>query len=70
MKIVNFDVDFNEIEIIPLADWHIGNELTDIELIKETCDYITSKPNVFCLINGDLCDNVTKSSVGDRKSVV
>lgn len=65
MKIVNFNIDkFNEIEIVPLADLHIGSPECDEELIKEVCDYISKTPNCYTILNGDIVDNATRSSIG------
>lgn len=59
MKIIDFSIDANEIEIVPLADWHLGSAESDFELIKETCDYIKNTPNCYCILNGDLVDHIT-----------
>ena len=59
MKVINFNIDANEIELVPLADWHIGSKECDIELIKETTDYIKNNPQCYCLLNGDLVDHIT-----------
>lgn len=67
MKTIKVDLSKNIkiLEIIPLADLHIGDPLCDIELIKEKINYIKNNPNVYCLLNGDLMNNSTKNSVGD-----
>lgn len=65
MRIINFDIDAKEIQIVPLADLHIGSPECDQELIKEVCDYIAKTPNCYTILNGDICDNVTKTSVGN-----
>lgn len=57
--------DFKNIEIIPLADWHIGDKFCDIENIRKTLDYIKENDNVFCVLNGDLANNATKTSISD-----
>lgn len=64
MRTVVFNADFNEIEIVPLADLHIGSPQCDENLIKEVCEYIEEKPNRFTILNGDLVDNNIRSSVG------
>ncbi len=64
MKTVNFDIDENEIEIIPLADLHIGSPECDELLVKEVCDYIERTPNCYTILNGDIVDNNIRNSVG------
>lgn len=67
MKTIKIDLsqDISNLEIIPLADLHIGDSLCDMELIKAKIEYIKNNPNVYCLLNGDLMNNSTKNSVGD-----
>ena len=64
MKIVDFAVDSSEIQIIPLADMHIGSPQCDEELIKEVTSYIAKTPNCYTILNGDIVDNNIRSSVG------
>lgn len=54
---------FEEIEIIPLGDWHIGSRECRIDVIKDLIKYILAAPNRFCTLDGDLEDNGVKSSV-------
>lgn len=53
------------IEIVPLADLHLGDKMCDIELIKSKIEYIKSTDNAFCILNGDIMNNSTKTSIGD-----
>ena len=64
MKVIDFPVEGNEIHIVPLADLHIGSPQADLELIKETCDYIAHTDGFFTILNGDLIDHITTTSVG------
>lgn len=64
MRIVNFEVDSNEIQIVPLADLHIGSPQCDENLIKEVTEYIANTPNCYTLLNGDIVDNNVRNSVG------
>lgn len=67
-------IDFNlplseEVEIVPIADVHIGNKLCDEAEFKRTIDYILEEPADpkcarICLLNGDLTESVTRKSVG------
>lgn len=66
MQVLKCDLgDFKEIEILPLADWHIGDPHSDGKKITEYLDYIKSKPNVFVILNGDMMNCAVKSSISD-----
>ena len=54
---------FDDVEIIPFGDWHIGSKECRIDIIKEQIAYILAAPNRFCTLDGDLEDNGVKSSV-------
>jgi len=68
---INFDLsNFDEVEIVPIADVHIGNPLCDIGALKDIIEYVKEEPSNprmarICVLNGDLTDSVTKKSVGD-----
>ncbi len=53
------------IELIPLADMHIGDACCDIRLIKERINYIRDTERAYCILNGDLMDTAIASSIGD-----
>ena len=57
--------NLKEVEILPLADWHIGDKFCDMELIKSQINYIQDTENAYCVLNGDLINNATKTSVSD-----
>ena len=66
MKVIKHALgDFSEIEILPLADLHIGDIHSDGKQIKKWLDYIRTKENCFCILNGDLMNTAIKSSVSD-----
>lgn len=67
MKTIKIDLsrELKTIEIIPFADLHLGDPLCDIQLIKEKIEYVKNNDNVYCLLNGDIMNNTTKTSVGD-----
>ena len=56
---------FDEIEVIPIADVHIGDEWTNINIVKNTIDYVLANPNRFVILNGDLADMALRMSVSD-----
>ncbi len=57
--------DFSEIQILPLADLHLGDPHSDFKRIQEWIDFIKNTPNAFAILNGDLMDAATVSSIGD-----
>lgn len=67
MKVVKVDLpqDLKEIEIHTLADLHIGDKFSNMDGIKERIEYIKNTPNAYCILNGDLMNNATKTSVSD-----
>ena len=66
MKVIKHSLgDFEEISILPLSDWHIGDPLSDGAKIKQYLDYLKDTPNAFAILNGDLMDAAIKTSIGD-----
>ena len=67
MKTIRIDLsqDIQQLEIHTFADEHIGDEHCDLRRLKERIDYVKETPNAFCILNGDIIDNATKTSIGD-----
>lgn len=67
MKCIKIDLPrkFKEIRITTLADLHIGDRNADLKLIQCLIDEIKETPNLYCILNGDLMNNSTKTSVGN-----
>lgn len=66
MKVIRHDLgDFEKIEILPLADLHLGDIHAEYKKVLEWIEYVKNKPNVFCVLNGDLMDAAITSSIGD-----
>ena len=57
--------DFDCIEILPLADLHLGDIHSNGQKILEWLKYIEETPNCYTILNGDICDNATRQSIGD-----
>lgn len=70
MKPIKIDLSENlkEIEIVPIADIHLGDPMCDYRRVMETIQYIEEHDNVFCVLNGDLMDCAIKTSIGDSYS--
>lgn len=62
---IDLSQDISQLEIHPFADEHIGDEHCDIKRLLERIDYVKNTPNAYCILNGDILDNATKTSLGD-----
>ena len=53
------------IEVHPFADLHIGDKHCDMENIKSRIELVKEKENAYAVLNGDIVNNATKTSVSD-----
>lgn len=67
MKTIKIDLsrDFDEVELHIFADEHIGDENCDMPRLLKRLEHIKETPNAYCILNGDIIDNATKTSIGD-----
>ena len=67
MKSIKVDLPetIKEIQIHTFADLHLGDKQVDYDLITERLRYVSEKPNCYLILNGDLLNNATKTSVSD-----
>ena len=67
MKIMKIDLpaELEQIELHLFADEHIGDEHCDMKRLQERLEYVKNTPYAYCILNGDLLDNATKTSIGD-----
>jgi predicted phosphodiesterase len=66
MKAIKCDLPFAEvIEIHPMADLHIGDNMCDFKSVMERIEYIRNTPDAYCILDGDLMDTAIASSIGD-----
>ena len=67
MKIIKITLQRNlkEVEIRIFADLHIGDKHCDIDLIQKEIAYVANTPNCYAILNGDIVNNATKTSVSD-----
>ena len=67
MKVIKIDLpkELEKIELHTFADEHIGDEHSDLERLKQRIEYVANTPNAYCVLNGDIIDNATKTSIGD-----
>lgn len=60
-----FSPEFKSLWLVPISDCHLGNHLFSEHHFVRTVRFINSKPNIFTILNGDLCECAIKSSIGD-----
>ena len=67
MKVINEDLprELSSIELHTFADEHIGDWHCDLIRLRQRIEYVANTPNAYCVLNGDLIDNATKTSIGD-----
>lgn len=66
MKPIKHDLpDFENIDILPLSDTHLGDMMCDFKKLQEDIKRIEETPNLYCTLNGDLMDTAICSSIGD-----
>ena len=67
IRYVDIDLPQNltHIELYALSDVHYGSRFCDAKLFQRQLDYIVATPEAYVILNGDLCESVTRSSVGD-----
>ena len=67
MKVIKAELPstLDKIEIHTFADEHIGDMHCDLPRLKERIDYVASTKNAYCILNGDIIDYASRSSIGD-----
>ncbi len=72
MKVIKIDLpsELAQIELHTFADEHIGDEHSDIKRVLQRIEYVKNTPNAYCILNGDIIDNATKTSLGDTYTQV
>ena len=72
MNIIKADLprELESVELHTFADEHIGDEHCDMKRLLERIEYVKNTPNAYCILNGDLMDNATKTSIGDTYTQV
>lgn len=67
MKCIKIDLakELDGINIEIFSDIHIGSPKCDYKAITERVEKVRNSENTYCIILGDLCNNSTKTSVGD-----
>lgn len=67
MKVLKIDLprELDQIELHVFADEHIGDEHCDLKRLYERIEHVRNTPNAYCILNGDIIDNATRTSIGD-----
>ena len=67
MKVIIADRprDIEVLELHTFADEHIGEHCCDMPRLKSRIEYIANTPNAYCVLNGDILDYASRSSIGD-----
>lgn len=67
MKTIKIDLprELESVEIHTFADEHLGDENCDVKRLMQRIEYVKNTPNAYCILNGDILDNATKTSIGD-----
>ena len=72
MKVIKIELssELEQIELHTFADEHLGDEHCDVKRLLERIEYVKNTPNAYCIMNGDIMDNATKTSIGDTYTQV
>ena len=72
MKVIKTDLprELETLELHTFADEHLGDEHSDLKRLLSRIEYVKNTPNAFCILNGDIIDNATKTSIGDTYTQV
>ena len=72
MRTIKLDLsrDLQNVELHVFADEHFGDEHCDVNRLLSRIEYVKNTPNAYCILNGDIIDNATKTSIGDTYTQV
>ena len=62
---IRLDPDFKEVRLVIISDVHYGNPLFSKSHFKRTIDFVAKNPDVYAMLNGDMCESALKTSKGD-----
>lgn len=67
LKVIKRDLssEFKSIELLPIADPHIGDANWNKRVLLKYIEYIRTHDNIFTVLNGDLMNCAIKSSISD-----
>jgi len=62
--------DFQQLLVVPTSDVHYGSRMFTLKCFLAHRKAIATTPNMYTVLNGDLCECVTRASKGDVYSQV
>lgn len=67
MKAIKIDLpkELERVELHIFADEHMGDPHSDDKRLLQRIEYVKNTPNAYCILNGDIIDNATRTSLGD-----
>lgn len=67
MKVIKatLPTDIETLELYVFADEHIGDDNCDLERLKQRVEHVANTPNAYCILNGDIIDYTSRTSIGD-----
>ena len=70
MKTIKIDLprELERVELHIFADEHLGDENCDLKRLTERIERVKNTPHAYCILNGDIIDNATSTSIGDTYS--
>lgn len=70
MKVIKVALpeEINEVELHIFSDEHIGDAQCDIQRLQERINYVRDTANAYCVLNGDIIDFASRTSIGDVES--
>lgn len=57
--------ELKDIRLVILSDLHYGNPYCSEKHFLRTVEFIRANENCYCLLNGDLAESITRTSIGD-----
>lgn len=62
---VRLSTDLKSLELHIFADEHIGDDNCNLARLKERIEYVATHDNAYCVLNGDILDYASRTSIGD-----
>lgn len=56
---------FKELVVVPISDVHMGNPLFSLKHFNYTIDFIKEHESAYTMLNGDMIEAITRTSIGD-----
>ncbi len=57
--------DLKRLVLLPISDLHYGSRFFHASLFENTISFVKDDPEVYVVLNGDLCESSIRSSKGD-----